>query len=372
MVRVPEPNNEPFVKTIRAVVEENYDLGKLTRVKEMLGGYCNKSYAVWLSANDDSHRYLLRLYNPNVIESEILFEHALLNHLICNGFTLAPAIVLCRNKATVVHSPPPANHRGTKAFWALFEFLEGEDKYSWTDTDLTDNEFTRAAEILAHFHHCGHGFKKPPGADRAQPPIMEFMPTFKKTFSAFLKRADDRRCDRLFKDNFELICKALDTAASFETRFQGMPQIPIHCDYHPGNLKFRNEEVVGLFDLDWSKIDYRLFDVALSLVYFTSIWDEKAAGLRPDKFTLFLGKYNQACQRLAHNRPLSNQERRCLVPMMSIANLYVLNWDLVDFYHTSQQDDDAYYTFIDHNIGLNHWIARNKDQIERWTKNALN
>lgn len=364
-------NNERLKKTIRRLMEENYDLGKLTRVKAVLGGYCNKSYAVWMSTNDHAQRYFLRLYNPNVFENEILFEHALLNHLRKNGFTLAAAIIPCRNRATVVFTPPPENHLGTRAFWALFEFLNGEDKYSWTHTDLTDKEFISSAEILALLHHCGHGFKKPLGADRAQPQIMEFMPTFKNTFAAILEQAENRRCDRLFKDNFKPILKALDYAASFDVRFQGMLKIPIHCDYHPGNLKFSDEKCVGIFDFDWSKVDYRLFDVALGLVYFTSLWNDQAAGLRPDKFSLFLRNYNQTCHRLARISPLTKQELRYLVPMLSVANLFVLNWDLVNFYNTPEPDDDEYYMFIDHNIGLMHWIAYNEDELNLWAEKSL-
>jgi homoserine kinase type II len=145
-----------------------------------------------------------------------------------------------------------------------------------------------------------------------------------------------------------------------------MKEIPIHCDYHPGNLKFRGEIGVGIFDFDWSKVDYRLFDVALALVYFTSIWDDQAAGLRPDKFTLFLSAYNKACLRFSHINPLSKQERGHLIPMLSIANLYVLNWDLVDFYDTPNQNDDEYYSYINHNIGLVHWIALHADKLKRW------
>jgi len=130
-------NNEHLTETIRGLMEENYDLGAVKKIKNIFGGYCNKSYAVWMSANDHTHRYFLRLYQPKAIESEILFEHALLNHLRSNGFTLAAAIVPCRNGATLVHTPAPENHRGNIALWALFEFLEGEDKYSWTDTNLT-------------------------------------------------------------------------------------------------------------------------------------------------------------------------------------------------------------------------------------------
>jgi homoserine kinase type II len=353
-----------LTETIRSVMEDNYDLGKLTRTKVVLGGYCNKSYAVWMSANDRVQRYFLRLYSPNAIEREIQFEHALLNHLRSNGFTLAAAIVPCRNGETLVKTPSPADHRASNAVWALFEFLEGENKYSWTDTDLTDNEFNSAAGILAHLHHCGQGFKISPGIHRVQPRIMAFIPTFKTTFSTFRKQAGDGRCDQLFKENFEPICKALADAATFETRFQGMMELPIHCDFHPGNLKYRDEKGVGIFDFDWSKIDYRLFDVALSLVYFTSIWDDHAAGLRLDKFSLFLNAYIEACRQLTHVDPLTKQEQRNLVPMLSIANLYVLNWVLVDFYATAELDDDAYYGFLNHNISLMNWITLHKDAIE--------
>jgi homoserine kinase type II len=366
-----ELNDERLSEMVCGIMENHYDLGKMTRVKEVLGGYCNKSYAVWMSVNDRVRRYFLRLYNPNVIEKEILFEHALLNHLRSNGFTLAAAIIPGRNGTTLVHTPAPEGHPGSTALWALFDFLEGEDKYSWTHTDLTDKEFISAAEILAHLHHCGYGFKKPPGADRAQPRIMPFIATFKETFSAFLQRTQDRRCDGLFKSNFEPICKALDDAVSHDVSFRGMPELPIHCDYHPGNLKYRDEKGVGIFDFDWSKIDYRLFDVALGLVYFTSIWDTQQAGLRHDKLTLFLSTYYAACHDLAHIDPLIKQEQRNLVPMLSIANLYVLNWDLVDFYETSQPDDTEYFAFIDHNIGLMHWLVRHEDELGLWVKESF-
>ena len=58
--------------------------------------------------------------------------------------------------------------------------------------------------------------------------------------------------------------------------------------------------------------------------------------------------------------------------MLSIANLYVLNWDLVNYYNTPEPDDDEDYKFIDHNIGLMHWIAYNENELERWVKNSLN
>lgn len=62
-----------------------------------------------------------------------------------------------------------------------------------------------------------------------------------------------------------------------------MPQLPIHGDYHQGNLKYQDSRVIGVFDFEWSKIDFRLFDLALPLVYFCACWEGPAAGsLNPD------------------------------------------------------------------------------------------
>jgi homoserine kinase type II len=362
--------NESLAKTICRLMEENYDLCQLNHAEEILGGYCNKSYAIWMSNEDQKCRYFLRLYNSNTLEHEILFEHGLLNHLRSNGFTLSASIIPCRNGETVAHTQSPDNQQNNRLFFTLFTFLEGEDKYSWTYSNLTDKEFVSTAEVLAHFHHCGHGFKKPFGADRVQPRIMNFIPTFKDTFSSFLEHAGDGRCDSIFKDNFNTICKTLDYAVSFDVKFKGMKELPIHCDYHPGNLKYCDEKVVGLFDFDWSKIDYRLFDVALGLIYFTSIWGDQAEGLRQDEFNLFLNKYNEACSRLNHIYPLTKQEQSYLVPMLTIANLYVLNWELVNFYNTPGLNDDDYFLYIDHTIGLMHWLLLNEDELEFWVNNS--
>ena len=84
-------NNDQLTAQIQRIMEAQYDLGTLTRIKEIFGGFCNKSYAVWMSREDTHQKLFLRLYNPGVVESEIRFEHALVSHLRREGFELAAA-----------------------------------------------------------------------------------------------------------------------------------------------------------------------------------------------------------------------------------------------------------------------------------------
>ncbi len=356
-------NDAQLTTQIQTIIEKQYDLGELTRIKEILGGYCNRSYAVWVGIQGQSKKIFMREYNPNIVESEIRFEHALLNHLRQNGLDIVSGVIPCRDGSTFVKT----SIQGQKAtYWGLFEFLEGEDPYTWIKTDLTDAEFVSAAEILARLHHAGRDFIKPEGADRAQPRIMEFIPTFKNTFSSYARKAGHRRCDRLFKANKDRIFSVIDGCMTAEKNYAGMLQVPVHCDYHPGNLKYKNETGVGLFDFDWAKIDYRVFDVALALVYFTSEWNGSAAGsLRMDKFALFLKSYNAQCALLDGIEPLTQKEQENLIPMLAAGNLYVLNWDLMDFYETENADDDEYYTYIEHNIFLMKWTEDHAADIRR-------
>jgi homoserine kinase type II len=359
----PKADDPPAADKIRNLVREHYDLGGWIDVEEIYGGYCNKSYR--LVGDGGRRSYLLRRYNPNIAEEEIRFEHALLTHLNQKGFDLISKIIPCRSGTGYVRITTPATPQNRPRYWALFTYLDGDDAYSWTRTDLTSSEFDSAAEILARFHGAGCDFIKPPGADRSQPPIMAFLPEVKKAFAAYLHRAGDRRCDRLVRNRFDDISATIDGCMSAGTRFEGMPVLPIHCDYHPGNLKYAGGRGVGLFDFDWSKIDYRLFDVALGLVYFCSTWDDHAAPeLLLEKMQRFLWIYDRTCAARRDVCPLSAQEHRGLEAMLAAANLYVLHWDLMDFYETPAPDDAENVAYIRHNVGLMDWIQGHGDDIK--------
>lgn len=57
--------------------------------------------------------------------------------------------------------------------------------------------------------HAARDFRPLPGAERAQPRIMEFLATFLSTFKGFVGKARDRRSDRLFLDHLDSILSAI-------------------------------------------------------------------------------------------------------------------------------------------------------------------
>lgn len=358
-------SNIPQAEKIRRIVEDRYDLGAFSDAREIRGGTVNTSFKVTISGSQNkTEHYFLREYNPLAKEPEIRFEHALLSHLRCSGFELASVPIPLRDHTTYFRAPASSPELNTENFWALFDFLKGEDKYTWTNTDLTDEEFSSAADILARLHKHGADFKKPPGTDRGQPPIMHFLSLLKQNFSNFAETTRKSRSAELFQNHARRIQSIIDAGLKARAEYEGLLKIPIHCDYHPGNLKFENGKGVGLFDFDWSKIDYRVFDVALALFYFTAQWRGEGAGcLRLDPFRLFLNVYQETCNRVGHVAPMSPPELCALVPMLTFANLYVLNWSVVDFSAKAGANDDEYYFFIRHGIRVMEWIEDNEKAL---------
>jgi homoserine kinase type II len=145
-----------------------------------------------------------------------------------------------------------------------------------------------------------------------------------------------------------------------------MPQIVIHGDYHPGNLKYMLDQVSGMFDFDWSKNDWRAFDVALALWYFLSCWESEQDGrLRVEESRIFLQAYQEELQGHPGIGPLNAVELHYLPYLINASNLYVLNWTVLDFY-AKEVDPQEYLVYLQHGLNSMTWFERseNRDRLE--------
>lgn len=362
-----------MIEQARTILEMHYELGEILEISELLGGTVNRTYAVSVLKEGTKQKLALRAYNIKVTEREIRFEHALIRHLRQNGFRLAADVIPLKNGATYIWAERLINGDSRPIIWAVFEFLEGEDRYTWIDTNIAAADMESAASVLADLHHASQGFVSPLGCHRDQPGILQFLPTFHQSYEKITQQAGDHAFDRRFLQERDNILKATLWADIPESDRQGLPTFAIHCDFHQGNLKYRDSEAVGVFDFDWSKIDIRLFDVALALFYFCGNWGESDTTrdtLDSDKLALFLGAYYRQCLVWPGLKPLSRQERRYLPAMLMAANLFVLQWTINDYYAVTEPDDDAYGYYFEHGVSIMNWIPQQVDLIDRITAQA--
>jgi homoserine kinase type II len=350
---------------VAEVVTTDYDLGEVERVDQVFGGFENLSFAVSTKDRGGAHRYFVRKYKNGTVEREIRYEHALVRHIRANGFDLAARVFDARSGDTLVSREELLDAERVTRYFAVYEMLGGEDKYSWVKNRCTDAEYEDAARVLARFHHAAHDFD-PGDLVREQPPIMEFLATLPATFRDLASGTTGTRYDAFFTAKLPVILASIDRDLALAPELEGLPRCPVFCDYHPGNIKWVDEKGVGLFDFDWTKLDYRLFDIAVGIVYFCTSWEGPDDGeLRLDKAELFLKAYQDEAARLSAPGPLTDGELAVLPRMVSVAAMYVVNWDVVAYYKDRRPNDDEYLFFLEHNVAFVEFIEANQDELAR-------
>ena len=339
------------------IIEEIYDLGRVQEVYEIFGGYINRSYGLTVQKDGIRKDYFLRQYKSGIAEHEIKFEHALITHCTARGFTLAARVIADRQGATYIQ---PAN---SQSFFAVYEFLKGEDKYAWNNPALNDEEFVSASKMLATFHTAAMGFD-PGKFQRAEPPIRDLLPSLSAGFKKYAQTGHNSKFHCFFSDHLKNILTSIHNSRIAEEDAPQLPLCPIHCDFHPGNLKYENNRVVGIFDFDWSKMDLRLFDVCLALDYFCCSWDEKTDGeFRPEKAALFLNAYQDQLHQTDGMKPLNAVEIKNLPGMLTAANLCIINWIVSTFYADGDLNDYEYLAYLKHSVRLMYSIEKQRSTI---------
>ncbi len=348
---------------ITEVVATEYDLGEVLGVEQIFGGTENLSFAAIIKNGDGEHRYFVRKYKYGTVEREIRYEHALVRHIRDKGFELPARVFENRHGDTLVRRQELLGHARVERFFAVYEMLGGENTYTWTENRCTDAEYEDAARILARFHQAAHDFE-PGDLYREQPPIMEYLATMPATFNGYAAGATGTKYDHYLQSQLPGILAAIDRGLALAPQLEGLPRCPTFCDYHPGNLKWRDEHGVGLFDFDWTKLDYRVFDIAIGIVYFCSSWEDKDDGqLRLDKAEIFLRAYQDEASRTAAPGPVTDDELAALPGMLAIAALYVVSWDIVAYYIDRDPNDDEYLFFLEHNVAFVDFIEAHLDEL---------
>ena len=241
-------------------------------------------------------------------------------------------------------------------FFAVYEMLEGEDKYTWIGEPLHRHRVRGRRARAGAVPRPAHDFD-PGDLVREQPPIMDFVATMPATFDGYAAGTTGTEFDEYFLARLPGILAAIDRGLTLAPELEGLPRCPVLCDYHPGNLKWRDEHGVGLFDFDWSKLDYRLFDVAIGIVYFCSSWEDPDDGqVRLDKAAIFVRAYQDEASRSAAPGPMTEGELAPLPRMVANANLYILNWDLVAYYEDRDPNVDEYLIYLEHNVAFVEFI----------------
>ena len=363
---------------IKEVVETNYDLGLVQEVYEIFGGYVNRSFGVICEKDGRTEEYFVRKYkakfNSEANPNDILYEHNLINYCLSKGLKEAAKVHQSRNGTTMVSLiDQDENGKDLKRYFAVYDFLPGEDRYTWVQNENPPDEFRNLGALLARFHNFGVGFD-PGKLAKAEPKIQQLLPTFVELFTRLAGRdVPGSVFHAYFNSRLPDIIACIKKNQIPDAAFAKMPETPIHSDLHAGNVKWQGDNCTGIFDFDWSKIDVRLFDIAFGLVYCCSSWRPESDGiLRLDDCRYFLEGYNQQLKQLNRLEPLNATEKEHFPTMIAAAVQYLINWCTALFFYEDPDlvnDYEALYYLL-HITRLMDWTEANKAGLAKTIKDV--
>jgi len=352
------------------VMSNHYDFGEVTGVSRLFGGLINQNFSVTTNNGSRCYQLFIKRYRKQATEKEILFEHTCNDYLTSNDFPEVAKLIKAKDGRSFIehhvkHLDPP----GRTSKFAVYTFLEGEDRYGWLTPHCSMADLANASAMFAKIHERGFGFKAGEHA-KDEPKIIPLVDVFERYFDGLEEKArEDKACSTstaYFLEKLPVYRQALETCKPLKEKCRGMLELMIHGDYHPGNQKYTDHGVTGVFDFDWCKEDLRLFDVALAITYFCTSWTEHENGLLfMDEIKVFLEAYQGYLGKSARIYPLTKEELAVLPEMIILANMYVIWWDLQEIFDVEESEscEQECLVYLDHNTKINEFALENLEQI---------
>lgn len=356
------------------LMDHYYHLGKLVDAYEIFGGYVNRSFGIIVRDDKgDLHDFFVRKYNKEASAADIEVEHALIEHAYDHGLKEISTVVRTIDGKSYVQLEEEKESQRVRRYFAVYTFLEGDDDYDWINTKMTPQEDREFARMLAKFHDSVNGFN--PG-EKAEPKILDLMgqlPSYFVNCSKVPGISCNDRYDLLWKDIREDLiqyCSKVKEGITPKLRAE-MPMCVCHCDAHPGNVKWDHGKCVGIFDFDWSKMDYRLFDICYALLYTCASWDAQTDGsLLLDRCGFFLDGYTKFLKEEGTLTTFTAAEKEAFPHMMIAGGLYLANWCTCYYQDHENLNEYEYFYYLAHTIKLIHFMDNHakdlRDLIERF------
>lgn len=229
-----------------------YDFVQPYSLSVLGGGTANANYLVQC---DDGH-YVLRRRNPkySVIEW-IEYEIEYLEHISHKG----------------IEVPVPLKNKQGKGWTSASEYVYQLSPYLDGDPFDAQNErhVPEAGAFLGRLHSALGHFKPVAVKDwpRYDDPnrMLEILQTVLADHASRISTSESATL-RYVEENIKQILNNVP-----DNKYHALPKVTVHGDYHPANVKYRDQEICALFDFDWISLQPRMKDVVDGLIYFSGI-----------------------------------------------------------------------------------------------------
>jgi len=297
-------DREKFSAEELIIVMSHFDIGVIQSVKEFPRG---SRRAPKLAIVSEKGEFLLKRRARGKDDPfKVAFSHALQLYLAGKQFPL-PHLIGTRkdNNSMLQHN---------NAVYELFEYIRG---------NVYDNSLEAtfdSGKSLALYHKLLRDytpeFDPPVGSYHSSRAIHSSLDQLPDTFD------DPHRFPNVPIDQVDATTRFLRSVylqAAEKAEAAGLMQWPsqiVHCDWHPGNMLFRNRKVVAVIDYDAARLQQRVIDVANGALQFSILAGSEDPAQWPEyldetRFKRFIRGYDE-------------------VEVLSVAELEVIPWLMIE------------------------------------------
>ena len=242
-----------------AIVLSHFDIGILEAIQDFPRG---SRRAPKLIIRSDQGMYLLKRRAVGRDDPfKVAFAHQLQLYLASKQFPLPHLVGTRRENNSML--------QWNGAIYELFEYIKG------TSYDNSLEATAEAGRMLALFHKLLREYRpeyEPPmGSYHASRVVAASMDAIPGALAKVETGAPDQ-ADQI-EDLVKFLHASYDEAAHQvnELELPDWPMQIVHCDWHPGNMLYRNAHVVAVIDYDAARIQQRIIDVANGALQFSII-----------------------------------------------------------------------------------------------------
>jgi len=365
---------------IKEILESLYDIGLVIDVAELFGGEVNRNYKAVTKLNGEEKQWFIRRYEPGRQIEEVLYEYYLLLHFKNKNFDLTPVPVAAKDGSECVREKFGEDEN----YFLVTEFLAGDNTYQWERNNVSEKACESAARSLARFHTAAADFD--PGENvKVREPVISvqlrgYGASIRKSHEAIRNMGGQEKegADDIFIRYLDSKEPYLDTILPalqkiFE-REDELYKTVAHTDPHPGNFKYLDDEVVGIFDFDWVKKDVRLYDLAIGAMFFCCSWESHKNGEADlPLLELFLSSYTDEITKQGSVVPaITDYEAEVFAKMMAIGSLYVVNFSLKRCANEKGMNLFLSLFYTQHQMRCVEWILEHEEQITEIIRRVKN
>ncbi len=339
---------ERFSPSELAVVLSHYDLGVIESAKEFPRGSRRSPKLLLRTAHG---RYLLkRRAQGRDRPARVTFAHTLLWHLLQKGFPV-PQLLSTRDTQHSV-----LTHAGR--VYELFEYVGGE-RY-----DGSLEQTAHAGKTLARFHRAVADFQTawqpPPGGFHDSAAVRSGLNAIPTAIASHDSVSGyEAELLSLTQELYERYDEAAEAVNGLG--YAHWPAWIIHGDWHPGNMRFRDDKVAVVLDFDATRRNPTVIDVANGMLQFSILrggddpgqWPEFFDQTRMRRFLIGYAsrvKLDRSQRRAIPHLMIESLIAECVVPVAATGSL-------------GQIPGFGVLQMVRRKV---HWLMRSFERLEQW------